>query len=106
MSEENKNYYEKFKAKADSKGVGFEMFSKQGDKACAGLVKKVIRKICGKGKVTQEQLNELLKTGIKKISEKHDEVYDSEPPYHISFYVNKCLESEGYSFKVDSYDIC
>jgi len=103
MSKEN--YYERFKALTERKVVGFEMFSKAGNKACAGLVKRVTRKICGKQRVTADSITEMLKAGIKKISEKHGEVRDSEPPYHIAFYVNKCLEQENYGFDIDSYDI-
>ncbi len=100
------SYYNRFKALTERKVVGFEMFSTAGDKACAGLVKRITRKICGKTRVNQDELTKLIKAGIKKISEKHDEVMDSEPPYHIAFYINKCLEASGYSFEVDSYDIC
>jgi hypothetical protein len=103
---ENQNYYEKFKALTEKKVVNFEMFSTAGNKACAGLVKKITRKICGNKKLSLEELTEYIKSGMKKISKKHGEVYDSEPPYHIAWYTNKCLEAEGYSFKVDSYDIC
>lgn len=105
MTEEPKNYYEAFKALTERKVVGFEMFSKAGNKACSSLVKKVCKKICGKAKVNAEQITDILKKGVEKISAKHEEVQDSEPPYHISFYVNKCLEEQGYSFEVDSYDI-
>ena len=97
---EVKNYHEFFKARAE-KGLGFEMFSKAGDKACANLVKKITKRICGNMKVTRDEIEEMIEVGMKKISEKHGEVYDSEPPYHIQCYVNNCLKSEGYSFRLD-----
>jgi len=82
----------------------YEMFTKAGNKACESLVKKVIRKIKGQKKVSRELITEMCKIGCKKIEEKFEEVYDSEPPYHIAYCVNKALENEGYYFRVDSYD--
>lgn len=84
----------------------YEMFTNAGNKACDGLVKRTERKINGKQRVTQEEITDYLQEGIKKIADKHGEIYDSEPPYHIAWRVNKALEEAGYSFKVDSYDIC
>lgn len=83
----------------------YEMFTKAGNKACESLVKKVIRKIQSQQKMTAELITEMCKTGCKKIEEKYPEVYDSEPVYHIATCVNKALQSEGYNFKVDSYDL-
>lgn len=96
---EVKNYHEVFKAKAEN-GIDFEMFSKAGNKACANLVKKITKIICGNRKVTLTNIEELVEVGINKIAEKHGEVQDTEPPYHIMFYVNNCLKSEGYSFRI------
>ena len=83
----------------------YEMFTQAGNKACEGLVKRTERKINGKQRVTQEEITDYLQEGIKKIAGKHEEIYDSEPPYHIAFYVNKALKEAGYSFEIDSYDI-
>ena len=99
-----KNYYEIFTALTERKVVGFETFNKTSDKALAGLVKKAARKICGNKKITQEELTTFLKKEFKKIEDKYD-VDGSEPSHHVSFYVNKALESEGYNFEIDSYDI-
>ena len=84
----------------------FAMFSTAGDKACESLTKAAIRKIKGKQKVTKESLEEFLRAKIAKVSEKHSEVYDSEPPMMIAFRVNDALEEAGYSFEVDRYKIC
>lgn len=83
----------------------YEMFTKAGNKACESLVKKVIRKIKSQQKMTHELILKLCQTGCKKIEEKYPEVYDSEPVFHIATCVNRALKSEGYSFKVDSYDL-
>ena len=85
--------------------ISYEMFSKQGNKACSSLVKKAIRKIKGKNKVEPLQILDLLKTGMRKIEKKHEEIFDSEPPYHITRLVNKAISENGYSWEIDDYDL-
>jgi hypothetical protein len=83
----------------------YEMFSTEGDAACDNLVVSTVIDIEGDKKQTLEGLTQRLQKGIKSISKKHPEVYDSKPPYHIARRVNKALEEMGYSFRIDSYDI-
>ena len=87
------------------KGISFEMFTKAGDKACASLVNKAIRKLNGKAKVTQSEIVVLLQKGMNKISLTHREVGDSEPPYHVARLVNKEISKCGYNWEIDCYDI-
>lgn len=82
----------------------YEMFSKAGDRACHSLVKRVTKKINGKLKVSKEELDEIITEGLKKIAEKHGEVFDTEPPYHISHELNKVLQKNGYGFELSRYD--
>lgn len=88
----------------NSKSIGFEMFTNAGDKKCKAITKKALKKVFGKARVTQDQLEELVKAELKKAEVKYPEIYDSEPPYHISYYINKGLDKVGYGFKVDSYN--
>jgi hypothetical protein len=82
----------------------FEMFSPAGNKACQSLVKKVFRKIEGKTRLTEDDVYKHIREGIKKVKEKHSEVYDSEPGWHIQEWVNKKLKEVGYGFEVSRYD--
>jgi len=93
-------------ATEEKKVRGFEMFSKAGNSACNSLVESVIKKISGTKRVTEEELNVLLRKRIAKIAEKHSEVYDTEPPEHIVYYINQHLKSVGYGFELDKYKIC
>ena len=88
----------------DNKSLRFEMFTKAGDKKCKAIAKKALRKVFGKTRVSKTELEELVKAEIKKASDKHREIYDSEPSYHISHYINKGLQKAEYSFEVDSYN--
>ena len=85
--------------------IDYEMYSKQGNKACSCLVKKAIRKINGKAKVYPPEIIDLLNSGMKKIEKKHEEIFDSEPPYHIARVVNKAIANNGYSWEIDDYDL-
>jgi len=82
----------------------FEMFSKAGNVACRSLVKKAIKKINGPKRITQEEITQYCTGLIKKVEDKHSEVYDTEPVYHIAELVNKALSDVGYQFKVSRYD--
>jgi hypothetical protein len=82
----------------------FEMFSKSGDRACKTLVKKVFKKIEGKYRITQDDITQMIVEGCKKIYQKHPEVHDTEPGWHIQELVNKKLQEIGYCFVVSRYD--
>lgn len=91
-------YSEKF-SKLDTT---FEMFTKAGDNAMRRATLKIIKKIEGKTRVTAQEVEQLAKAALMKVAEKHSECYDSEPPYHMEYYINKALEAVGYGFEVDS----
>ena len=82
----------------------YEMFSKTGSMLCHNLTMRVIKKVNGKKRVTEEELNKMIGAGMEKIQKKHGEVYDSEPGYHIQWRVNKVLEEVGYSFELSRYN--
>lgn len=82
----------------------YEMYTKQGDRAVHSLTEKVIRKVDGKMKVNKEELDQMIIEGMKKVAEKHGEVYDTEPSYHISRRVNEALQRNGYGFVLSRYD--
>lgn len=79
----------------------FEMFSKAGNLACRNGVKKIYKKIEGKKRITQYEIEcFVLDTVIKKIAEKHGEVWDSEPYWHIRSLTNRKLQEVGYCFTI------
>ncbi len=82
----------------------FEMFSSAGNKACQSLVKKLYKKIEGKTRLTEEDVYKHIRDGIEKVADKHGEINDSEPGWHIQELVNKKLAEVGYGFKVSRYD--
>ena len=82
----------------------FEMFSKAGDNACRSVVKKIIKKINGKKRVTQDEMTQYCSLLIKEVAAKHSEVYDTEPGWHIANLTNKALAEVGYCFEVSRYD--
>ena len=82
----------------------YEMFSVAGNRACASLVKKVVKKIESKTRVTEEDIYAMVTEGIKKISTKHPEITDTEPEYHISKEINDCLKDMKYSFTISRYN--
>ena len=75
----------------------FEMFTESGNQACDNLVNKVVEKIKGKERVSLEEIISMTKKGIKEISSVHREIYDSEPPTHIAFYIRNAFKDMGYS---------
>jgi hypothetical protein len=82
----------------------FEMYSKPGNNACRSLVKKAIKKITGTKRITQEEITQYCTGLIKKVEDKHSEVYDTEPTWHIAELINKSLAEVGYQFKLSRYD--
>jgi hypothetical protein len=82
----------------------FEMFSKAGNNACRSLVKKVIKKINGKNRVTKEGITEYCYDLIKDVAKKHREITDTEPEWHIAELVSESLKDVGYEFRVSRYD--
>lgn len=83
--------------------VYYEMFSSAGEKACQSLVDSITRKISGFERMTKERIKELYDVGRKKISEKHGEIYDTEPREHIAHQISKSLKSAGYGFYLNSW---
>jgi hypothetical protein len=78
----------------------YEMFTKAGDKACQSLVNKMEKKIKGAKRITEDEINQLLEEGVKKIRAKHREVTDSEPTYHIRKQVEKFCEEVNYDYEI------
>ena len=82
----------------------FEMFTKAGNNACKSVVKKVTNKITGPKRITEDEITTYCKNLIKKVSEKHGEIYDTEPSYYIAQFINKSLDEVGYDFELSRYD--
>lgn len=74
----------------------YEMYTKSGDKACDGLVKRIIKKISGTKRVTPQEIEDMVDKGMEKIAIKYSEVYDTEPYYHIRNYVDKAMVENNY----------
>jgi hypothetical protein len=82
----------------------YDMFTKAGDKMCHALVNKVSKKVKGKHRVTKQELIDMIVDGMKKISYKHGEVYDTEPEYMICHRINEVCNGVGYNFDLSRYD--
>ena len=83
----------------------YEMFSKQGNRMCHNLVCEIEDKVKGKYRVTKEEVIEMIVEGIKNISDKHSEVNDTEPEYHICSRVNKICNEVGYAFDINRFEV-
>lgn len=86
----------------------YEMFSEKGNEACELLVQAVCNRL---SKLSlSDNYNEIalamLKKGFNIIKVKHPEVWDSEPPGHIVWYVNDyCKKTFGVELNFDKMDI-
>lgn len=78
----------------------YEMFSAAGNQACQSVVNSITKKILGSKRVTEDDVLDLFNKGRIKIAEKHGEVYDTEPRYHIKQSINAALKQAGYSFNL------
>ena len=78
----------------------FEMFSKSGNNACRREVKKIFKAIRGKKRLTEDDVVTLMDNAFKKIKEKHPEVYDTEPRYHIRKFLEYCCREVQYDFDI------
>lgn len=85
------------------KKVYYEMFTSAGERACQSLVNSISKKILGPRRITKEHIAELFESGRKKISEKHGEVYDTEPRWNIARQINLALEKAGYAFELNAW---
>jgi hypothetical protein len=89
----------------DNKELGFEMFTKAGNRKAKSITKKLIKKVFSKRRITMEDVQELAGKLIAKayLNEKTSEIRDSEPPYHIWYYTNKAVKIAGYDWDWDTY---
>jgi hypothetical protein len=83
----------------------FEMFTKSGNNACRSVVNKAIKKIMGKSRITESSLLEYCRGLVAKVAEKHGEVRDTEPGWHMCQHINRSLDEAGYSFEISRYDL-
>ncbi len=83
----------------------FEMFSKAGNNACRSLVKKAIKKITGTKRITEDTFTEYIRDLVSKVADKHAEIEDTEPTYHIAELINNSLSEAGYSFSISRYNL-
>jgi len=78
----------------------YEMFSAAGNQACQSVVNSITKKISGSKRVTENDILDLFDKGKMKIAEKHGEVYDTEPRWHMQNRINAALKQAGYSFNL------
>lgn len=98
---------EEFLEAFDSKKRDFEMFTAAGNRKCQAITKRLIKKVFSKRRISQEDILDLAGKLIAKayLNKKTSEILDSEPPYHIKFYVNKALKIAGYGWEFDRFSI-
>ena len=98
---------EEFLVQFDSRIKDYQMFSKTGNRKCQSIAKKLIKKVFSKRRITLDDIKEMAGKEIAKayMNKKTSEIMDSEPPYHIYFYVDKAVKIAGYDWNWDSYDI-
>jgi len=78
----------------------YEMFSAARNRACQSAVNSITKKILGSKRVTEDDILDLFNKGRMKIAEKHGEVYDTEPRWHMKNRINAALKQAGYSFNL------
>jgi hypothetical protein len=78
----------------------FEMFSKEGEDAVREHLRKIIQWIeSTPRKITPELIDEKINLMMEKVSKEHEEVYDTEPAYHIRWHIAKCLDDNFYNYQ-------
>ena len=85
--------------------VDFEMFTEEGNEACTQAYQNIYNTIWGDKFVSESELKKLIKEQIAQVEVTHPEVHDTEPEYHFVDRINGCLETRGYSFKVNRNDL-
>lgn len=83
--------------------TNYEMFSPAGERACQSLVNSISKKILGNKRLTRDELQKLYDDGREKISEKHEEVFDTEPRWKIAWGINKALKEADYGFRINAW---
>ena len=91
---------EEFLVGFDSKQRDFEMFTTAGNKKAQSITRRLIVKIFAAKRITKDELLDLAGQLIAKAykDERYSEILDTEPPYHIQYYVKKALSLVGYDF--------
>ena len=82
----------------------YSMFSKAGNRAVTSMVDKIRKRIDGAKKVTEDQILKLIRAGIEKVEQKHEEIFDTEPQYAIQDSINDCLRRNSYAFRISRWD--
>ena len=102
MTTNQQNFYDAF----NNRKREFEMFTAAGNKKAQSIARAAIRKIFGQKRVTKEEIVSLVSNKLNEtyLKGKHKEIWDTEPPYHISYYINMALEEANYDFEIDRYD--
>jgi hypothetical protein len=79
----------------------FEMYTTAGDRACQRLVDALLKRINGDKFITEQELDTKLMSLLDAVKERHGEVTDTEPRYHIRKAVNAALKARGYAYEID-----
>jgi len=76
----------------------FEMFTKEGNNAIRTRLQKLLHNIETKSGhlITPLVIKQEYEKILEAVAVKHEEVYDTEPSYHIRFLIKKCLNENFY----------
>lgn len=76
--------------------AGFQMFSKEGNDACANMVLSIAQDVSNLG-LQREAALILLKDGVKQVRQAHAEIHDTEPEWAIVDAINAFFDTVGFT---------
>ena len=83
--------------------MSYEMYTPAGNRACESMVKSARKKILGKTRLTVEAIQKIYDDGLEKVNNKHSEVYDTEPRWHIARKLSEALKEAGYMYRFNAW---
>lgn len=85
--------------------VYFEMFTEEGEQACNEALGNIQTLIKGDKFLSEAELKNFVKEQIAQVDANHGEVHDTEPEWHFVDRINMALETRGYNYRIDRYDL-
>jgi hypothetical protein len=100
MSRFNEMTEEEYLKWFDSESMDFEMFTAEGNRKAKSITRKLIKKVFSKQRITQPQLELEAERLLKEAARcrRYAEIMDTEPPYHIKYYLKAAMQIVGYHF--------